>query len=109
MIRKALRPDYYKPQHWDPETQEDNLLGTSHSDHCIDYLRQSIMCSADVGVIVWQWNVAAAQAKPAANIVHTCRNFEAIRAWAYERRFEDELILNVDMRDDVLTGVWEKR
>jgi hypothetical protein len=34
----------------------DALLTKVHSDHCIDSIRQSLMCSADISVIGHKWH-----------------------------------------------------
>jgi hypothetical protein len=58
MIRQALRPDHYKPS--TPGTfnghVEDTLLGPRHITHCLNQIRQSIMCHGDITPYVWQWN-----------------------------------------------------
>ncbi|KAJ7042689.1 hypothetical protein C8F04DRAFT_1076762 [Mycena alexandri] len=72
-IRKAMHPDYY------PHTTEG--INTNHMRHCISSLRQSIMCTADISTIVWQWSERSQAAKERADVLHTCRNFEKIQEW----------------------------
>ena len=62
------------------------LMGMEHLSHCLDALRQSLMCSADVTPLPWAWDAAAGEAKEVAEVQHTCRDFDAIRAWAKENR-----------------------
>lgn len=82
MIRKRI---------WSTETYEpdDELTGIEHLEHCIDALRQSLMCSADVTPIPWKWREEDHEAKAVAEIAHTCRNFEDIRVWAKENQVKD--------------------
>lgn len=54
---------------------------TFHRDHCLDYIRQAIMCAGDTTF------------EPLTNVgingmgaTHQCRNFEQIFSWAYEHR-----------------------
>ncbi|OJJ42237.1 hypothetical protein ASPZODRAFT_155448 [Penicilliopsis zonata CBS 506.65] len=61
-----------------------HLQKMDHIDHCIDTMRQSLMCSADISPIVWNWDPASQSAKGRASTLHTCRDFEAIRQWAIE-------------------------
>ncbi|KAJ7923056.1 hypothetical protein B0H13DRAFT_1981510 [Mycena leptocephala] len=75
-IRKAMYPDYY------PRTSEG--INTKHMGHCLASLRQSIMCSADISTIVWQWSEKSQAAKERADILHTCRDFEKIHEWSRE-------------------------
>lgn len=54
-----------------------------HWDHCIDSLRQTIMCHADVAPIPFHVNVPVNKGIfPRLATSHTCRNFEQIQQWA---------------------------
>ncbi|KAJ7124761.1 hypothetical protein C8R43DRAFT_853212, partial [Mycena crocata] len=72
-IRKAMYPDYY------PHSSEG--INTSHMRHCLSSLRQSIMCTADISTIVWQWSEKSQAAKERSDILHTCRDFTKIQDW----------------------------
>lgn len=63
------RPATYSP---------DGLNGIKHLDHCINILRQSLQCFSDVSPYVFQWDEGSQEVKAYANVVHTCRNFEAV-------------------------------
>jgi hypothetical protein len=74
------------------------LIGNvKHLNHCVNALRQSIMCHGDVSVLVWQWfeppneledpfNELRPRHYPFTNVQHTCRNFDKISDWAKSRR-----------------------
>ncbi|OJJ42007.1 hypothetical protein ASPZODRAFT_2129235 [Penicilliopsis zonata CBS 506.65] len=64
------------------------LMGMEHIEHCIDALRQSLMCSADITPLPWAWDAVAHQAKEVAETAHTCRDFDRIRQWAIDRRIK---------------------
>jgi hypothetical protein len=83
MIRKALSPEYYKPHSHDPD-DEGELLGFSHLDHCVDSIRQSLMCHSDITPMVWQWDDEKKKHFPRLHLPHTCRDFGAIQKWARE-------------------------
>ncbi|KAE8332168.1 hypothetical protein BDV39DRAFT_200322 [Aspergillus sergii] len=57
-----------------------------HVDHCIESLRQAIMCSADVAPIVWSWEDNEHRLKGHTDTLHTCRDFDLIRQWALEHQ-----------------------
>ncbi|KAM7192632.1 protein of unknown function (DUF3328) domain containing protein [Rhypophila sp. PSN 637] len=77
MLRKRVySKDDYPPDH--------ELMGIEHLEHCYDALRQSLMCSADITPLPWQWVGKEQQAKEVARVVHTCRDFEALRTWGKE-------------------------
>lgn len=57
------------------------------SDHCIDYLRQVIMCHSDVTPITHSerpkpYNPVLSPWRPNFAVPHTCRNFWKIHDWA---------------------------
>ncbi|KAJ5689015.1 hypothetical protein N7462_003407 [Penicillium macrosclerotiorum] len=54
-------------------------------DHCIDYLRQGIQCSADLTPLGYEWNEDYQVPFPLFKEKHTCRDFEKIKSWAMER------------------------
>ncbi|CEJ92866.1 hypothetical protein VHEMI08494 [[Torrubiella] hemipterigena] len=59
-----------------------------HIGHCLESLRQSVMCHADVTPAVWHWDASAAapsRNKPWLDVPHTCRNFDRLRQWALNR------------------------
>lgn len=66
----------------DPEAVEEFWI---HLDHCSNSISQSLMCSSDASTIHWLWNESIPRWQADGRIVHTCRNFEAIRDWAFER------------------------
>lgn len=49
-----------------------------HSAHCIDYLRQSIMCAADTNL------EGKTEAGPGWGSKHECADYDAVLAWANE-------------------------
>ena len=74
----TLRRAYYSDSAGDEEF-DFGLDRTHHANHCFEYLRQSIMCSADSSL------------EPAAGVERVflgwgfqrqCRNFEALKEWA---------------------------
>ena len=53
-------------------------------EHCIAFLRQSLMCLGDVGLITFEWSPATLV--PVANATtHQCVNWERLREWTGER------------------------
>ncbi|KAI0520849.1 hypothetical protein F5B22DRAFT_653787 [Xylaria bambusicola] len=58
---------------------------TDHNDHCIDYLRQSIMCHGDVTPITFEWNSEINNYLGHHSTEHQCRDFNQIFNWAKGR------------------------
>ncbi|KAI9806559.1 MAG: hypothetical protein M1833_003746 [Piccolia ochrophora] len=84
LVRQYTYFDYYKNRSasfYDPP----ELLRT-HVDHCIEMLRQKLMCDADVGVISYDWVSIRDQPWPNFNTWHKCRDFEAVFEWGVEHQ-----------------------
>lgn len=47
----------------------------------MDVLRQQLQCSADIGLVGYNWVKGMERPVPDFNNVHRCRDFDAIRAW----------------------------
>lgn len=72
-------------------SDKSRFAGAGHEYHCIDYIRQSIMCSADT-------TLDFAELQPdgrrkgfsGANSTHQCRDWDALTSWAVENRAGDK-------------------
>jgi len=56
-----------------------------HFDHCIDYLRQVVMCHGDITPVTFEWNVERNIYLAHHGTIHQCRNFNTIYKWAASR------------------------
>ncbi|KAN0103283.1 protein of unknown function (DUF3328) domain containing protein [Hyaloscypha variabilis] len=58
-----------------------------HISHCLDIIRQQLMCTPDTGLLgqVW-WDKAAPKAFVDFNTEHKCKNYDAIKEWARVRQ-----------------------
>ncbi|TKW55738.1 hypothetical protein CTA1_10646 [Colletotrichum tanaceti] len=79
--QNLLRKSLYKDKPW--PTDPDDPMSIMHLEHCVDALRQAVMCSVDVTPHPWTWKDG--ENKEVADVMHTCRNFDAIREWARTR------------------------
>jgi hypothetical protein len=63
--------------------------------HCLDIVRQQLMCNPDTGLLgqVW-WDPAAPKAFVDFNTEHKCKNFDAIRQWAEERQMPETVAMD---------------
>lgn len=88
-----LWPDYYptdgldyatfmvehKSEHW---LRSRGLVPNLYIAHCIDQIRQYIMCAGDLTPIpVMHYDLLGGFGYVNSDVHHTCRNFDAIRAW----------------------------
>lgn len=80
---KSLRDVYYaaldgKMSH-DMAEEHSHLNGPHHVRHCFDYLRQSLMCSADTNI-----EPVSKELKGVTGwgFTRTCRDLDSVKAWA---------------------------
>ncbi|KAI0013687.1 hypothetical protein F4779DRAFT_348953 [Xylariaceae sp. FL0662B] len=82
LMRQNLYKDHYAPMGGDTAAPVKDLSG--HLDHCIDALRQFVMCQGDVGVFSFNYPFHDGDPWPNYSTAHTCRNFDSIRKWAID-------------------------
>lgn len=86
-IKQYLHPEYY----YDHEEQDWAEL-YHHVDHCLEALRQQILCSADVNIYTLKWT-SHSKTKPSIEIPqpHACVNWDVLHQWMLERaaRYDD--------------------
>ncbi|KAJ6597464.1 hypothetical protein DFH09DRAFT_1131916 [Mycena vulgaris] len=84
MLRKVTYKDHY------PEVQNLELkrpeFFRNHLDHCIEIIRQNLMCAGDVGVITYDWVKGWETPFPDLNTWHQCRNFDRILEWSHNHQ-----------------------
>ncbi|KAK1828687.1 hypothetical protein QBC39DRAFT_264567 [Podospora conica] len=79
-----------------------------HVSHCIDTIRQVLMCNVDTRVLGQVWyDKEHPRAFPDFNSQHTCKNYDAVRAWAEERQLPitDKLPSDYTKRPDNMDDV----
>jgi hypothetical protein len=113
MIRQSVHPEYYKgfaPGEVNGHP-EDLLFGPKHIDHCIESIRQSLMCHVDVTPYTWVWNETQHGMQNVFATPHTCRNFDKVREWADPRNYGADVADGFDgtyreMNDPLLPDTW---
>ncbi|KAI0013866.1 hypothetical protein F4779DRAFT_624984 [Xylariaceae sp. FL0662B] len=79
-IHQFMYPEYYFKD-FTPRQHELNRL---HNEHCIDFLRQSVMCHGDIGLITYEWHDDSLI--PVANATsHQCVNWQKLDQWTKDR------------------------
>ncbi|KAK2616239.1 hypothetical protein QQS21_000874 [Conoideocrella luteorostrata] len=87
-LRKEMNYDYYYKSPPDE-------LHRSHKAHCLHMLLQSLMCTADVGIITHNWvhNNKIPEPKirpmPDFNVVKKCADFDGLLNWTRETAVRD--------------------
>ncbi|KAK3988012.1 hypothetical protein QBC44DRAFT_382730 [Cladorrhinum sp. PSN332] len=78
----------YRDQYYQNMTDQENDLLNQHTEHCLDYLRQYVMCNADTTLITMHW--LDKHRKPAARDLgeHKCVVWDDIDQWMAKRSFD---------------------
>ncbi|KAF2962758.1 hypothetical protein GQX73_g10816 [Xylaria multiplex] len=56
-----------------------------HYEHCVDYIRQSIMCQFDTGLVTYDWVLQHQNPTPNSNAMHKCVNWNAVQKWLQQK------------------------
>jgi len=84
MLRQATYEDYYKDKA-EPWKDSPKIL-RYHLDHCIDNLRQKLMCDADAGILTYVWVKGHPAPFPDFSVQHKCRDFNSLKKWVVDRQ-----------------------
>ncbi|PYH91016.1 hypothetical protein BO71DRAFT_360226 [Aspergillus ellipticus CBS 707.79] len=80
--------DYYKSRNEIFTKSETEIH--KHLDHCVDYLRQALMCQTDMSIIPLHSVEGHDLSVPSYDVPRTCRDFEGARAWVLEHEVDLE-------------------
>ncbi|OAL29030.1 hypothetical protein AYO22_02466 [Fonsecaea multimorphosa] len=86
IIRRGVYIQYY-PEELTPSFKP-------HIQHCIDSIRQSLMCEADMTPVpeIHTTHRPNGELEPVFQVTHTCRDFKAMQKWAKSRDALDEAL-----------------
>lgn len=80
-IRKFIfRNGNYKDMF--PESDLENQL--NHVGHCVDMIRQSLICEGDIAISTYDWKMDHLLPWPNFRVAHECVDWDSIMAWAKE-------------------------
>ncbi|PMD16630.1 hypothetical protein NA56DRAFT_692412 [Hyaloscypha hepaticicola] len=80
-LRQYSYQDYYFPN----LTAEEKRLNYLHNDHCLEIIRQGVMCRGDIALVPMHWQ--SSSPKPIADFSapHKCVDWEALMEWSKPR------------------------
>jgi len=85
VLRKAVYSDYYmSPEHLDSPFTDEPFVVSMHIKHCIEQLRQNIMCNADTGIITHHWVKDDPDPFANFNTWHKCRDISSVEKWIHD-------------------------
>ncbi|GAB1319328.1 hypothetical protein MFIFM68171_09538 [Madurella fahalii] len=85
-LRRVVHWDYYGPRLANAKHPEG--YSKEHSDHCIDTLRQALMCHANTAIYTAEWTDdphSPVNKELRSDAVTTCVNWDALNGWARQR------------------------
>jgi hypothetical protein len=92
-LRQSLYEDAFPLwEYYEDGRRRYDTIGARHWDHCLDALRQTLMCHGDVTPIVFHYNHTSHGTFPKLNAVHVCRNWDSIVNWAKAREVDDYVV-----------------
>ncbi|OKL63821.1 hypothetical protein UA08_01095 [Talaromyces atroroseus] len=88
MMRKSMYPERYGGT--EGMSMENAEMIWNHLEHCVDQLRQVIMCYGDLSTVSWEWDEEGDVPVSKFGATRMCRNFDNIHKWATNRAFPGE-------------------
>lgn len=85
MIREYIHEDYYP-------SGETPAVRWKHVDHCLDVLRQIIICHGDISIVTFDWVEGQCDPYPNFHVNRECRNWDSIFQWAKDHHVDRQLI-----------------
>ncbi|KAI4959152.1 hypothetical protein J4E86_002873 [Alternaria arbusti] len=59
-----------------------------HYEHCVDYIRQSLMCNFDATLVTYDWVLDHQNPTPNSNAMHKCVDWDGVQDWLKGRVVE---------------------
>ncbi|KAI0480380.1 hypothetical protein GGR56DRAFT_625922 [Xylariaceae sp. FL0804] len=84
-LRKLIHwDDYYGPKY--DGTEDPEAFGKAHSDHCLDMIRQSLMCRPDTSIYPFHWGEDGIPSNHVkSKTPTTCVRWDSLDNWASKR------------------------
>ncbi|KAI1283961.1 hypothetical protein F5Y07DRAFT_348204 [Xylaria sp. FL0933] len=84
---RQIRLYVYKEVYYPKISSKNNYHLQDHVDHCLESLRQTIMCYGNTAITSFHWTTPDLLGpEPRSNARSVCAKWETIESWAYSRR-----------------------
>jgi hypothetical protein len=99
---KKVKRMLFKTYYHDGKSEEAMAREIKHVDHCVEYIREALMCQPDLSLVTFRWINDTAQHEDKSAFyptnfdvsLHTCAKWEPLDRWAGARRFD---LFDVDL------------
>jgi hypothetical protein len=88
LLWQATHPAWYNGTHPREAWLDNPATQRIHLDHCVDILRQKLMCDADTGIVTLNWVRGRRTPYPNFNVRHKCRDFAKLLEWGWRNGVE---------------------
>ncbi|KAE9374151.1 hypothetical protein N431DRAFT_464439 [Stipitochalara longipes BDJ] len=81
LLRKSIHREYYNEH-------EGSFAGAPEAvvmEHCVETLRQTLMCHGDMSLLTYNWVEGRDMPYPNFNTIHTCKDWDTLVAWNKQR------------------------
>lgn len=84
LLRKATHREYYDKHEGSFAGAPENIV-QGHLQHCVEMLRQTLMCHGDISLLTYNWVEGRSMPHPNFNTVHTCKKWDTLIQWNMQR------------------------
>ena len=70
----------------------------AHLEHCVDVIRQRLMCTADASIVTFRWVKGLSTPYPNFHTGHTCADYKGLLGWAEGRKADMSKVEGWDYR-----------
>lgn len=103
-MQKKIKRMLSKEHYYANKDQTSLAREEKHVDHCVEYIRESLMCQPDLSMVTFRWINNTAQHQDPTKFfptnfdvdIHRCADWQYLDQWAGERSFD---LFQVDLLD----------
>jgi hypothetical protein len=70
----------------------------AHLEHCVDVIRQRLMCTADASIVTFRWVKGLSTPYPNFHTQHMCNDYEGLLRWGEGRKADMAKVQGWDYR-----------
>ncbi|KAF3763880.1 hypothetical protein M406DRAFT_357276 [Cryphonectria parasitica EP155] len=80
LLRKATHREYYDKHEGSFAGAPESIV-QGHLSHCVEMLRQTLMCHGDISLLTYNWVEGRSMPHPNFNTIHTCKKWDTLTKW----------------------------
>ncbi|EMR64860.1 hypothetical protein UCREL1_8172 [Eutypa lata UCREL1] len=84
LLRKNIHREYYDKHEGSFAGAPESVV-EGHLEHCVETLRQTLMCHGDITLLTYNWVEGREMPYPNFNTLHTCKKWDKLIEWNMHR------------------------